>query len=395
MKIRFQLPPRRRAWGPRARGRAWSGLIRPGLALFAGAVVAGRAAAQTADRPGPVRSEWRTDFESYTVHPDSLVRFGPRDAIPALSDPAFESQASASAWLEGREPVVVVSVRGDTRAYPVQILMQHDVVNDVVGGTPVAVTFCLLCGSAIAYDRRFDGQVLEFGVAGVLHNSNVVIYDRQTETFWAQAVGSGLVGRYAGSMLDFLYAPTLPFAEFRSEYPDAPVLSRETGYDRDYGRGRLLDYEDRGPLERFFRRDVDVRLPAKERVLVIDREGEQVAFPFRALTEQRVLEATVAGEPVVAFWAPGTASIYSERTADGADVGAAVGFSPVVDGERLRFRPYGEDRFRDRETATVWSLSGLATEGPLAGRRLRQVDEGVHFWFAWAAYRPRTRVVER
>ncbi len=380
---------------------ALTALARPpsraaGLTALAALVsLQGPAAAQTAHPPGPARSEWRTDFASFTVHPDSLVRFGPRDAIPALADPGFETQASAARWLDGREPVVVVSANGETRAYPVQILMQHHVVNDVVGGTPVAVTFCILCGSAIAYDRRFDGRVLEFGLAGLLYNSNLVLYDRQTETFWAQAIGSGIVGEHAGSRLDFLYAPTLPFAEFRSEYPDAPVLSRETGYDRDYGEGRLLDYEERGPLERFFRREADVRLPAKERVLVVARGAEPVAFPFRALSGRRVIEADVGGDPVVAFWAPGTASIYSERTAEGHDVGAAVAFSPFVDGRRLSFRPHGEDRFRDRETGTVWSLSGLGLEGPLAGRRLRQLDGGVHFWFAWAAYRPRTRVVER
>ncbi len=371
----------------------------PLVAALAGSLVASpltsRVAAQTAGHPGPAREEWSTDFGSFTVQPDSLVRFGPRDAVPALTDPSFESQASASRWLDGREPVVVVSVAGETRAYPVQILMQHQVVNDVVGGTPVAVTFCILCGSAIAYDRRFGGRVLEFAVTGLLYNSNVVLYDRQTETFWAQAIGTGLVGAHAGSSLDFLYAPTLPFAEFRSEYPRAPVLSRDTGYERDYGKGRFLDYERRGPLERFFRREADVRLPAKERVLVVSKGDDDVAFPFAVLARRRVIEAEVGGDPVVAFWAPGTASIYAERTAEGADVGAAVGFSPVIDGRRLGFRPDGEDRFRDRETGTVWSLSGLGLEGPLAGRRLRQLDAGVHFWFAWAAYRPATRVVER
>lgn len=351
--------------------------------------------AQANDRMGPIRSEWQTDFAMYSVDPDSLYRFGPRNAIPALTDPAFESQASAGRWLGDREPVVVVSQGEDTRAYPVQILMQHDVVNDVVGGTPVAVTFCILCGSAIAFDRRFEGQTLEFAVAGLLYNQNLIIYDQQTETFWAQAVGAAIVGTHSGAMLDFLYAPTLPFAEFRAEHPDAPVLSRETGYDRDYGKGRLLGYENRGPFERMFRREADIRLPAKERVLVVEVGGEQVAFPFHALADKRVLETEVGGEPAVAFWAPGTASIYSERTAEGRDIGAAVGFSAVLDGRRLRFDPADADRFRDRQTGTTWSLSGLGLEGPLEGRRLRQVDEGVHFWFVWAAYRPDTRVVER
>ena len=367
----------------------------PALSLFAVALLAAAAPAVGQVDRGPIRAEWTTDFASFTVPPDSLVRFGPRDAIPALHDPAFVSIREAGRWLDSREPVVVVRVGEDVRAYPVQILLMHDVVNDVVGGTPVAVTFCVLCGSALAFDRRFEGAVLDFGVAGVIHNSNVVLYDRQTETFWAQAIGTGIVGRHTGKRLDILYAPTLPFGEFEEEFPGGRVLSRETGHDREYGKGRLLNYERRGPLERFFRGEADVRLPAMERVLVVESGEDVVAFPFSALADRRVLETTVDGERVVAFWAPGTVSIYADRTADGRDVGAAVAFSARLGDEVLRFRPEGEDRFRDRSTDTVWSLSGLGLDGPLAGRRLRQVDAGVHFWFVWAAYRPGTRVIER
>ncbi|RMH12899.1 MAG: DUF3179 domain-containing protein, partial [Gemmatimonadetes bacterium] len=366
------------------------------LTLVAAALTLAAAAAPRASAQTPAEDGFATDLSHYTVPPDSLYRFGPKDAIPSIDHPRFVSVDEAREWLGDREPVAVVSVGGETRAYPVQILMHHDVVNDVIGGRPVAVTFCILCGSAMAFDRRFDGQVLEFGVAGRLNNSNLVIYDRQTETWWGQIVGEGLVGTYAGRRLAQISAPLLRFADFREAHPDGRVLSRETGFDRPYGQGRMADYEERGPIERIFRKPADVRLPAKERVLVVEREDDVVAFPYRALSERRVLDAEVAGEPVVAFWAPGTASVYTAGSiADAHDVGSAVAYDPVVDGRRLRFRPEGDGRFRDRETGSLWTIAGRAVEGPLAGRALPEVDNGVHFWFVWAAYRPQTRVIER
>lgn len=340
-----------------------------------------------------VEQGWTTDWSNYVVHPDSLTITGDRDRIPALDDPTFETIASASRWLGDREPVAVVSIAGDVRAYPVQILMHHDAVNDVVGGTPVLVSFCILCGSALAYDRRIDGDTLSFSYAGALNNSNLVVYDRTTETLWGQIIGTGLVGEYAGRRLDFIPAPVMSFREYRENYPEGRVLSRETGFDRPYGEGRLTDYETSGPIARLFRREADQRLPAKERVMVIEDGADAVAVPYSALSEEKVIATEVGGEEYVILWGPGTATIYSERTADGRDVGAAVAYRPTVDGRRLRFRPAGDNRFEDRETGSTWTLAGRAIAGPLAGRELEPAMHGVHFWFVWAAYRPDTRVV--
>ncbi len=339
---------------------------------------------------------WRTDWSNYIVHPDSLTLLGDRKSIPSLDNPKFETIESAGRWLNDREPVAVVSIRGDVRAYPVQIMMSHDIANDVVGGQPIVVTFCILCGSSMAFDRRFDGQVLEFSFAGAVHNANLVIYDHQTETLWGQVVGQGLIGKYAGERLKFVPAPVMSFKEFKENEPDGRVLSRDTGFDRDYGKGRMTDYDTAPPIARVFRWNVDQRLEAKERVMVIENGDDIVAVPYSALSERKVITTDVGGEEYVVLWGPGTASIYAERTADGIDVGAAIAYSPVVDGRRLRFRTTDEDgRFQDRETRTTWTLAGNAIDGPLAGKSLTPAVHGVHFWFVWAAYRPETRVVRR
>ncbi|MDP2578231.1 MAG: DUF3179 domain-containing protein [Gemmatimonadota bacterium] len=339
---------------------------------------------------------WRTDLSKYIVHPDSLADAGRRDRVPSINDPKFVSSEEAAEWLGDREPVAVLTLGGEMRAYPVQILLYHDVVNDWIGDTPVLVSFCILCGSSIAFDRRFDGRVLEFGYAGLLNNSNLVMYDKQTETWWGQIVGEGLVGDYAGERLDMIAAPVMSFKDFKASAPDGRVLSRDTGFDKPYGEGRLVEYDGNpNPIKRVFWKDVDVRLSAKERVMVIESGDDIVAVPYEALGERRLITTDVGGTEFVVFWGPGTASIYSEVTADGHDVGAAVAYYTEIDGRRLRFKPAGEGRFEDRETGSVWTLAGDAIEGPLAGRSLRPAEAAVHFWFVWAAYRPETRVVQR
>lgn len=339
---------------------------------------------------------WKTDRSSYVVPPDSFVDVGPRDRVPSLNNPKFISIEAAEAWLKDREPVAVLTVGDDVRAYPVQILLYHDVVNDWVGGTPVLISFCILCGSSIAFDRRLDDVVLEFGFAGYLYNSNLVIYDKQTESWWGQIIGEGLVGHYAGTKLDMLAMPVMSFSEFKKSTPGGVVLSRDTGFDKEYGSGRLLEYDTNpNPIKRVFWKETDKRLSAKERVMVIERGDDIVAIPYAALGERRVITTEVDGEEFVIFWGPGTASIYSETTADGRDVGAAVAYFPEVDGRHLRFKSAGDGTFEDRETKSTWTLGGIAIDGPLAGRSLEPAAAAVHFWFVWAAYRPNTRVVTK
>lgn len=351
---------------------------------------------------GPVSAQqleddgWKTDFTNNVVPPDSTIRIGPRDRVPALDHPRFVSPTEAQDWLDDREPVAVVSLEGVTRAYPIQILMYHDIVNDRIGDRPILVSFCILCSSAVAFDRRVDGEVLQFAFAGRLYNSNLVMYDRQTETWWGQAVGEGLVGAHAGERLDMIPAPVMSFGEFRETWPEGVVLSRDTGYDRPYGEGRMVEYEsDPNPIARIFRGETDRRLSAKERVLVIEREDDVVAVPYDALAQRPVIETEVSGRDYVVFWGPGTASIYSEKTADGRDVGAAVAYLPELNGRRLSFESEGPNRFKDEQTGSTWTLSGVAIDGPLAGSSLEPAEAAVHFWFVWAAYRPQTRVVTR
>ena len=325
----------------------------------------------------------------------SEIRSGgpPPDGIPSIDDPTFLSP-SAVDFLAENEPVVAVEVDGDARAYPIQILMWHELVNDTIGGVPVTISYCPLCNSAVAYDRRLDDRVLEFGTSGRLWNSALVMYDRQTETLWSHFTAQGIVGELTGEELQTLPVATVPWGVWRSANPDGLVLSRDTGVERDYGRNPYLGYDDVDGTPFLFDGEVDGRYTAMTRIVGVEVEGDAVAVPLARLREARVVEAEVGGIEVVVLWQAGTASaLDADDVAAGADVGATGVFVPVVDGRRLDFGP-ADDGFVDAQTGSTWNILGEASAGPLAGTRLDAVAHVDTFWFAWGAFLPDTEIVD-
>ena len=346
--------------------------------------------------PRGAARQFRTDFSRHTVpYGDVLSGGPPKDGIPAIDNPRFVTVEAADAWLGPQEPVVLVEVGEVAKAYPLQVLTWHEIVNDEVGGVPLCITFCPLCNTAIGFKREFDGQVLDFGTTGRLRYSNLIMYDRQTETWWQQATGAGIAGRYAGSRLEFYPANIISWEQFRSSHPQAEVLSRNTGYQRTYGRNPYAGYDNVNNTPFLYRgpRTPDA-LPPMARVLTVDLDGAAVAYPYEVLAERLVIDDTVAGQAVTVFWQAGTASaLDSGSIASGRDVGTGAAFSRELDGRVLDFERQGEV-IRDRQTASSWNLLGEATAGQLQGRKLSPMVSVNHFWFSWAAFRPETRVYQ-
>jgi hypothetical protein len=346
--------------------------------------------------PRGAECDFSTDFARHTVPYDEILSGGPpKDGIPAIDEPQFVTVEEADEWLEPQEPVVLFEIDGDARAYPMQILMWHEIVNDVVGEVPVTVTFCPLCNTAIAFERAFDGQVLDFGTTGRLRYSNLIMYDRQTETWWQQASGQAIAGEYAGRQLTFLPAAIVGWAEFKAAHPEGKVLSRDTGFRRDYGRNPYVGYDDFGRSPFLYDGpQTPGQLPPMARVLTVDLNDEAVAYPYDVLQEIHVANDVVGGTPVVVFWAAGTASaLDGAGVASGRDVGTLIAYSREVEGETLSFR-FAEGAIVDAGTGSEWNVLGEAVGGPLAGTRLAPVVSVNHFWFSWAAFKPETRVFE-
>ena len=343
--------------------------------------------------PPPFRTRgFTTDFSRRTVEWDSILSGGPpKDGIPAVDSPEFESIAAGDEWLEELDPVILFSHGDAARAYPLSILIWHEIVNDEVDGQPVSITFCPLCNASIAFDRNFDGQVLDFGTTGRLRNSDLIMYDRQTETWWQQFTGEGIVGKYAGEQLNFLSTQVISWEDFKVAHPDGEVLARPN-MPRNYGYNPYVGYDSTSrPF--LFQGTPDSRLAPAERVLGLTTETEAIAYPFEALEEAGVVHDSFGGVELAVFHKAGLASALDRSViSEGRDIGAVAVYERQVGDQLLTFSPNGDGTFSDAETGSTWDILGEAVDGPLAGETLTPILHFDHFWFAWAAFFPATEL---
>lgn len=261
-----------------------------------------------------------------------------RDCIPSIDDPTFESVDLADSWLEETDVVFVLEYKGEVRAYPQRIMNWHEIVNDVISDDPIAVTFCPLCGSALAFDRRLDGQILELGVSGFLHNNDLVMYDRQTSTLWQQITGEAIVGEHFGKNLTQIPMSGMRWIDIKKEFSSAQVLSQDTGFSRDYNSYPYGDYE----------------------------QSSQVNFPNEGGVDNTIHPKTVV-------------------------------YGVEIDG---KFKAYQEERIKNQELRIKDKIAGVDVEvdynsGDVTVVRLDTNDEIPAtrlFWFAWKTFHPDTEL---
>lgn len=355
------------------------------------------ASSTTPDAPGGSALDDLRDpaFPEPLLPLDDLLSGGPPpDGIPAIDDPRHEPVADVD-WLEDDEAVLSLTVGAETRAYPLRVLTWHEIANDTVGGVPVAVTYCPLCNSGVAFERTVEGEETTFGVSGLLYADNLVMFDRATESLWPQLTGRAAVGVRTGTELRSIPMGTVGWAQFRAEHPDALVLSRETGHPRDYGRNPYVGYDDPGSDPLFPLPEApDGRLPAKARVVGVGTGADAVAVERAWLATAGAVAVDVGGRPVTLWHLPGQRSaLGAAEVAEGAEIGTVAAFVARLDGEELHFARGTEGTITDGATGSTWNAFGRATDGPLTGRRLRPVVHLDTFWFSWVAFQPGTALV--
>jgi hypothetical protein len=346
--------------------------------------------------PPQLSAQWpNTDFSQRIVELDEIQSGGPpKDGIPAIDAPQFVSTGAARAWLNDDEPVIVVRIGREARAYPLQILMFHEIVNDEVGGLPVAVTFCPLCNASIVFERGLEGVTLDFGTTGRLRRSDLVMYDRQTESWWQQFTGRGIVGHYAGTELTEVSSQITGFGDFRATYPAGRVLSRSTGYSRPYGRNPYRGYDNIEQTPFLLDDPADPRLPPMERVLGISFGNQHRVHPFAELEQHPVINSDFAGVPYVVLSRDGLRSaLDANQISESRTVAAAVAFRRSGQGGVYTFT-VRDGRILDEQTGSEWNLFGQSIAGARRGEQLEPIAGGVHFAFAWLAFNPDTEIYQ-
>ena len=345
-----------------------------------------------------VTEAWPTDWGMRSIDLGELLlgiqMMDPRDAIPPIDQPVFEPAVAASGWLDTRVPGALVLLGGEARFYPLSILHRHEIVNDEIGGIPVAVTYCPLCNTALAFDRRVDGRVLRFGVSGLLRNSDLVMWDDASVSLWQQVTGEAIVGSATGTVLAPVPTAIVAFGEFAASYPDGVSLSRASGAPIPYGSNPYVGYSTRSAPYPFYTGEIDPRYRALERVVGVTEGGAATAYPFPVISEVGAVNDSVGGVKVAVFWGGDTADALDARqVSEGRSIGTGLAYLRTVGGRELTFTKEG-DLFRDNETSSEWTLLGEAVSGPLAGTRLRIAVHRNEFWFVWGAFYPEGEVYE-
>ncbi len=343
----------------------------------------------TQDKILDPNSGLETNFCLHSVDYEEIISGGvPPDGIPPIDNPEFEPIAAGDEWLADVQPVISLVVEDEARAYPLAILTRHEIVNDEIAGNPVAVTFCPLCNAGIVFDRVVEGEVLRFGVSGNLRNSDLIMWDNKTLSWWQQFTGQAIVGEMVGTQLDIIPAQMVSWQDFKDAYPEGSVLSRQ---GRSYGNNPYVNYDSQVQPFLYLEKP-DSRLKAMERVLGYSEGDTAIAYPLSTLAEKGVVEDTIDGQDVVIFYEPGQASALDQSRIElSREVGSAAMFIPEVNGQKLTFA-YDNGVIIDNETGSEWNVFGQAISGELAGEELEALITHTHFWFAWAAFQPDTTV---
>jgi hypothetical protein len=330
-----------------------------------------------------------TNFCLHSVDYSEILSGGPPpDGIPPIDDPSFDSIETGDGWLADQQPVIALAVGDEAKAYPLAILTRHEIANDEIAGVPVTVTFCPLCNAAVVFKREINGEIFRFGVSGNLRNSDLIMWDNNTLSWWQQFTGQAIVGDMTGTQLEIVPAQLVAWKDFKAAFPNGQVLSNN---GRNYGSNPYVGY-DSSPRPFLFLGTPDERLPATERVLGYHQGDTAVAYPLPVITEEKIIADNIDGQDVVIFFEPGQVSALDQSSIEASkEVGSAGMFIPEVDGQALTFS-YNDGLIVDNETGSEWNVFGQAVSGELEGAQLQPIASHMHFWFAWAAFRPDTEL---
>jgi Protein of unknown function (DUF3179) len=320
------------------------------------------------------------------IDPRQIVTVLPKDTIPAIRDPApLLVQAAAVRTVNDSDPVLGVTISGESRAYPIAFLSWHEIVNDVVGGVPIAITWCPLCYTGIVYARVINGQTLTFGVSGKLWANGLIMYDHETDSLWSHVAGQAIVGPMQGSLLQMIPAIHTNWNAWKQISPKTSVLDPgRSPYRRDYNMDPYESYYSSHDTGIIATRYEDQRLDPKALVIGLRLDGVVKAYPFTSLGREPVINDIVANISVVVIFQERTVTgrVFSRRLRD-----RVLTFVPATSGT-------GEPlTMRDEQTGSLWSgLAGVGLDGTLKGERLTPIPATYAFWFAWKDYYPGTTV---
>ena len=315
------------------------------------------------------------------------------DGIPALDNPAMLA-ADKAHYLGPMDPVFGIVINGDARAYPLRILDWHEMANDVVGGVPISLAYCTLCGAAIAFDGRApNGETYTFGSSGFLFRSNKLMYDRQTRTLWNQLTGEPVLGELAGQdlRLNLQSVVLTSWLDWQNQHPDTLVLDDYTGFQREYRPGAAYGgyfASDETMFPVWTRNEL---LAEKAQIYALRLDGIPKAYPLDLLTAEQVVNDVLADSPIVLIASRGTVQVDGVSLRDGAVQYQAGGEVRAYAREGYTFAPTADPDQLSDQNGDLWQVTAEALIGP-TGETLERIPGHLAYWFGWFSFFPNTLI---
>ena len=336
---------------------------------------------------------WKTNWQKHSIDYNDLISGGPpRDGIPPIDNPTFETIQEAKSWLKDDEPLIFVNINNKSKAYPLQVLIWHEIVNDEIADKKISVTFCPLCNASIVFHRTIKGKDYDFGTSGLLRHSDLVMYDRQSESLWQQFTGTAIVGDMLGEKLQMINSSIVSFKDIYTNFTETKILSKDTGFRRDYGQNPYVGYDNINDSPFMLKTKVDSRLAPMIRVATISIDNKNKAYSYSKMKEINLLNDSFENQELILFYKENvTSALDKEEIAQSKYSGTVLIYDSKLNDEILEFY-YKENSFYDKQTNSKWNIFGKAIEGKLKGEQLKPIKHGSHFWFAWVVFKPETVV---
>ncbi len=346
--------------------------------------------------PHKVAYNWKTDTTRHTPDFNELTIVAAKDELRTLDFPLFISKTDSLYNYYEFEPAIVLSFGNEHRAYPLSVLTLYELSNDTIGGKNVMVTFCPMCNAAMVYNRQLktktDEQLLTFGISGLLLHNDMVMYDRETESWWMQIAGEGIAGKYSSAGLRMLPAMLISVKDFFDRFPDGKILSPEAlnTYLATHKHRPFYHLEHGSKLSHkyYLPEKTGQRLPPLEHVLDVHLLDYDRIYPYSTIAKLQVINTTAGQTDVVIFYHSETVSVLDrDNLSKSRHTGSATAFNRQLNGKVYTFRKSG-DCFTDDQTNSRWDITGYCREGALAGQQLEMLPHSNHFAFAYLAFYP-------
>jgi len=352
--------------------------------------------------PKNVKQKWKTNIKKRNINLEELTILLKRNQIPPINNTVYISNDAVKDEFFKKEPVIVVKIDQGYYGYPISILMRHEIVNEKIGNLYYSVTYCPLCNTTIVFNREYTfnnkNYIFKFGTSGMLRKSNLVMWDENTETWWQQFNGKGIVGTLKGKTLKRLPMMRISIKDFINNYPNGKILSKKSGYDKIsvYSKNPYANYDDiKTEKPRLFFEEVSDRLPAMERTIEVEVNGMRKIYPQSVLENVKVINDKVANKNIVLFYKKGVVSVLDKKDiSKSRDIGTVVVFNPKIEEMVLEFVKNGR-YFRDKQTGSKWTITGQCISGKLKDKELNVETHSYHFAFVALSFYPDIEIYKK